>query len=322
MEKMGIPKVLGAFTVAGILLPWGFSLLGADKNTTVGLLMVAVSGALLIYLVWEWKYVAKRHPALRLILTFAVIAGISIPSWKLAAESNTKISSKEAQSQTSAESTVRLDFKASPALTSEVKHRITQDITRFKKYFVELDIPVPDELPPIHVREGLLAYGTTEFPGQKTYLSEILISERLINDPANATRAYCDYVVGEAVRRPQSAHIDPAQEFDATYVFAEYFNWSFWGRNPPKEEHPRVAALWKIRETEGHDFGDKIAAYALKSIIDSPQAGADSDFDIYFSHKLMAADWIVDGGMKKWPEIDKILEKMRAEMKTRPVPPG
>lgn len=310
MEKMGIPRVLGAFTVAGILLPWGFTLLGAERNTIAGLLMVAASGALLIYLVWAWKYVAKRHLAVRLVLTLAIIAGISLPSSKLA------------ESRTSPGSTVRLVFKASPALTPEVKHRITQDIARFKKHFVELDIPVPDELPPIHAADGLTAFGAIQFPGAKTYVSEILISERLINDQANATRAYCDYVVGEALRRPQSAHIDPAQEFDATYVFAEYFNWSFWDRNPPKEEHPRVAALWEIRENEGHDFGDNIAAYALKSIIDSPQAGADSDFDIYFSHKLMAADWIVDGGMKKWPEIDKILEKMRAEMKVRPVPPG
>src|SRR5260370_8635092 len=115
MEKMGIPKVLGAFTVAGILLPWGFTLLGADKNTTVGLLMVAVSGALLIYLVWAWKYVAKRHLAVRLILTFAVTAGISVPSSNLPAQPNTKISTEETRSQTSPYSTASLALTSPPS---------------------------------------------------------------------------------------------------------------------------------------------------------------------------------------------------------------
>src|SRR5216683_7680365 len=82
MEKMGIPKVLGAFTVAGILLPWGFTLMGADRNVAVGVGMVTVSSAFLIYMVWAWEHIAKRHIALRLLLTFVVLAGVSIPSWK------------------------------------------------------------------------------------------------------------------------------------------------------------------------------------------------------------------------------------------------
>jgi hypothetical protein len=44
VKRIGIPKVLGAFTVAGILLPLGFALMGADKIIAPGLTLVAIGG--------------------------------------------------------------------------------------------------------------------------------------------------------------------------------------------------------------------------------------------------------------------------------------
>ena len=83
MARMGTPKVLGAFTVAGILLPWGFTLMGADKNIAAGLTLVAIGGASFVYLVWTWEHIAKRHKVLRIFLIATVLLGLAVPSWKL-----------------------------------------------------------------------------------------------------------------------------------------------------------------------------------------------------------------------------------------------
>jgi hypothetical protein len=83
MGRMGIPKVLGAFTVAGILLPWGFTLIGADKNIAARLTLVAIGGASLVYLVWAWEHIAKRHIVLRIFLTATILLGLAVPSWTL-----------------------------------------------------------------------------------------------------------------------------------------------------------------------------------------------------------------------------------------------
>jgi hypothetical protein len=84
MERMGIPKVLGAFTLAGILLPWGFTLRGTDKNIVAGLTLVAIGGTSFVYLVRAWEHIAKRHMDLRIFLTATVLLGLAVPSWELA----------------------------------------------------------------------------------------------------------------------------------------------------------------------------------------------------------------------------------------------
>jgi hypothetical protein len=83
MERTGIPKVLGAYTVAGILFPWGITLMGANQNIASGRTLVAIGGASLVYLIWAGEHIAKHHIVLRIFLTATVLLGLAVPSWKL-----------------------------------------------------------------------------------------------------------------------------------------------------------------------------------------------------------------------------------------------
>jgi len=61
---MGIPKTLGVFTVAGILLPWGFALMGAGKNFATVWLGLAVSSRKLTKKPDAEKVTVKVEPTL------------------------------------------------------------------------------------------------------------------------------------------------------------------------------------------------------------------------------------------------------------------
>ncbi len=64
MKRMGIPKTLGVFTVAGILLPWGFALMGAGKNFATVWLGLAVSSRKLTKKPDAEKVTVKVEPTL------------------------------------------------------------------------------------------------------------------------------------------------------------------------------------------------------------------------------------------------------------------
>jgi hypothetical protein len=51
-QEMGMSKVAGGFLIVTVLLPWGFSLIGADREPIIGKGMICVATAFLIYIVW------------------------------------------------------------------------------------------------------------------------------------------------------------------------------------------------------------------------------------------------------------------------------
>lgn len=101
MEKqdMGMTKVAGAFLIATVLLPWGFSLIGADRSIVIGSGMLAIGTMAILYLIWRWTHLARRHIALRIVLTLLVVIFVGGWSWKTVSTTITPHLVKTAQAQ-------------------------------------------------------------------------------------------------------------------------------------------------------------------------------------------------------------------------------
>jgi len=80
-QQMGISKVLAALTIAIFGIPWGFSLIGADRSVVVGCLALIVGMACILYIVWVWEPMTKLHVSIRSLLTIAVVALIVGFAW-------------------------------------------------------------------------------------------------------------------------------------------------------------------------------------------------------------------------------------------------
>jgi hypothetical protein len=86
-QDMGMTTVAGAFVVATVLLPWGFSLIGADRSIVIGSGMILLGTAAALYLIWGWTHLARRHVGVRLLLTLLVVLFVGGWTWKTVAKS-------------------------------------------------------------------------------------------------------------------------------------------------------------------------------------------------------------------------------------------
>jgi len=176
---------------------------------------------------------------------------------------------------------------------------------------VGLDIPTPAEIPPLGVLTGGIGVNVTT-TGTSPYHDEIMVGERSLNDRTEATHGYSWYVIKQLVNQKPSKETILSQHTNrAGWALATYYNWSFWNNAPKKQPDQWAATLWKIREKFGQKFTDQMLAYTLRSIHDSPEEGADANFNIYFFRKLRTGELAVDNEHRKLSEINEILKRAR-----------
>ena len=213
---------------------------------------------------------------------------------------------------------IHLLFKDSPLLTNAVREQITRDLSVFREYLLDLDIPVPNEFPPIGVGSGPGSAGTHTSDSLPAYRSSATINAGWILDRRSVTAQYVHYVVTDILKRrlaqhPTASHL---QDMIAASAIAAYYNWSFWDYKADNVGGYWSSQLWDIRSRFGKQFADRLVGFALKGMVDNPEEDADPRFDFYFYNKIKIADSIVDNNAEKMGEIKRIIEKFGIDLTT------
>jgi hypothetical protein len=214
-------------------------------------------------------------------------------------------------------SRMELTFKDSPPLTKLRRERIRNNLWRCHEYLESIHLESPTSLPPIGVRNGRAPNNNSgRLPD---YGSSILLGTDSLDDPMQETLVYIDYSLEQLISKQLAdpwpfttmrARQDqwlPDQQ--AASGIASYLNWSFWNRKPPNEAAIWGNPLWEIRTQFGKEYTDNLASRAFKEIMDTPEDGADQNFELYFYRKLKTADRIVENDGTKWPQVQAILTK-------------
>lgn len=215
---------------------------------------------------------------------------------------------------------VKLVFKNSPYVTSSVRRQLNRDFNGMREYFHDLGVPQPD-VPPISLRAGGTV-GESNTEGQPTYRSDIEIGNTALDSPLNCTEEYAEYVIAHMLLNPKRIQVltqdkntngkvmTIINETVNTKALEYYFNWSFWGKKGSgKLSAEEADVLWDIREKLGEEFGDRLAAMTLTTMVDNPTEGESETPYVYFLAKLKIADSIVDSGSEKWPSILEIVKQ-------------
>jgi hypothetical protein len=220
---------------------------------------------------------------------------------------------------------VHIEFKDAPELTKTRRQIITEDVSGMHDYFVSLEIPTPNTLPPFTVKDG---FGSVTLKPQ--YRGELIIPRANVSDRKIATFIYTDYVLQKALPEEEGAYKFGSPEY-VTHMWLrifffpalrDYFQGSYW--NEFKSPQPWSIILWKIRTSLGKNFTDKLASYVLRILADSPQELVDPDLNVSFARALRAADGILEANRQSWPKIQDILDhnKVKIELEdktTRPM---
>ncbi len=147
---------------------------------------------------------------------------------------------------------IQITFKSSSALNDKVRHRIVQDLTRFRDYLVSLGIPAPVDLPPFGVRkaDGGTGTGTSTPEGLPTYRGNLELGEKLVKDPTQATLLYCGYVMDKILldaesplqpafgEAPHVSVINLGRAMLIGHGLTSYLNASFWNKRQPAPGGP------------------------------------------------------------------------------------
>jgi hypothetical protein len=181
-----------------------------------------------------------------------------------------------------------------------------------------LEIPAPDEFPPIGVSDGPGSTQARTLGSLPTYRSGTTISQGWILDRRAVTGQYVHYAIMAMLRQRTPQHLTASDQQDmiAAGAIARYYNWSFWDYKADDAGGYWSSQLWEIRRTLGKRFGDRLVAFTLKAILDSPEDGADPHFDTYFYHKIQVADSVIDNNAEKMGEITATIEKLGIHVTT------
>jgi len=223
---------------------------------------------------------------------------------------------------------IHLVFKDSPLLGWWRKQVITHDIANLRERFIELDIPVPTEIPPIGIIRGNdNCMSWSNMAGNPVFRSNFLFGEKCLSRkmvtsmysnrvmevlPSSRPLPDIDKRTPESVQRANLERI--IRFWFVMRSFAAYLNWSLWGEKANSgcqaEDWDALGAytLWDIRENLGADFTDRMVAYAARSAADNPLEGDDPDMMVYFCRRIKIGEFVVDDGVK-WPIILEILKK-------------
>ena len=214
-------------------------------------------------------------------------------------------------------SRINLQFKDSSFATASVRRRLNQDFNGMREYLISLGISAPSDLPPIAIQEGS-AGGPYFAPGLPLYRGQISIGSDYLSNDQQCTYDYVGYDFDDlffnSSRLTKIMGTNP-NPFPAVLPrimtqklmerqLAIYFVWSFWGKDDESRDmYPLARVLWNVNRSFGDDFGDRLAVATLQATIDNPEEGAELDPFHYAASKLKIADFIIDGGGKKWPQI-------------------
>lgn len=207
--------------------------------------------------------------------------------------------------------TIRLVFQDSPLLTNTIQRQITEDLSAFREYLLGLEIPVPDEFPPIGISDAPGSTQSRTLGSLPTYRSRATINEGWVLDRRAMTEQYASFVMGEMLRRSGEQHPGPSgtQDLIAASALSQYYNWSFWDYKAENAGGYWSSQLWEIRKAMGKQFTDRLVGFTLRSMLDNPEEGADPNFDLYFYRKIQVADSIIDNNAEKMPEITRTIER-------------
>jgi hypothetical protein len=220
-------------------------------------------------------------------------------------------------------SAVNVTFKEASAFTWWRRQVIRYDLARMHSYFSNLEMPVPTVIPPATVHEGVRGTYTPD----PVYRGELQIPRPQVTDRKVVTDVYASYVMQKAFPDPSKApgfwdsmppsarHIN---QFNIAIFFCadlrRYFVASYWN-SAPEEEKTGTLVLWRIRETFGHTFADKLVGKVCQIAVDSLPEIADHDVNVTLRRALKIADGVVEAYRQKWPQIQKILNDNPIEVK-------
>jgi tetratricopeptide (TPR) repeat protein len=219
-------------------------------------------------------------------------------------------------------STANVTFKDASALSWWRRQVIKYDIANMHSYFAELEIPVPDTIPPVTVHEE----GQAIFNPPHLYRGELKIPRLEIADRRVVTHIYAVYVMNEAfpdLTQPAPFWDDLQKNtprLALTNFFSielrRYLHASYWNSIDPQSP-PGALLLWKIREALGRAFTDRLASKVYQLAADSIMEIFDPDLNVSFTKALKIADGILEAYQQSWPKIQKILDAnpIRAEFR-------
>jgi hypothetical protein len=210
-----------------------------------------------------------------------------------------------------------ITFKDTSEFTWWRRQVIAHDIDRMHKYFVRLEIPVSDPVPPFTVHDET----RTITKGRHFYRGELKIPRPQIANRKVITDIYAAYVILEALPNPtksesffqslpgNAANVLQLQQLMFFFVeLRHYFNASYWNSMVP-EPPPAALILWKIRDALGKKFADRLASKLFRVVVDSLPEISDPDMNVLFTNAMKTADGIVEAYQQNWPTIQKILDK-------------
>jgi hypothetical protein len=283
------------YFLAGLAATILFFLLSSPPNTLLALdLWLTCIFGLLIPIVWNFWWIERSlwRQILALALTAAVlfVLRIALPR---------------------AETTraLNLTFKDSPSLTPRRKERITDHMEAFCRYLVNVGFDAPKDLPPIGVSDT--AGDTFVLPGP-LHWQAIYMSEKSIDDPLSAHRAYARYAFSAMLDALNWNRPDRQHRILASWVFVDYFVSVFSGKRPKLTSggtHNWVGALWEVRQECGEYFADKTLLFTLRAFDDPSDKDPKQEFDQYFFERFRSGESVVDNRLFHLPKIREILRR-------------
>lgn len=255
------------------LAPWGYDQLGLPHNKLAGYIDGAICFVLVLRIFWI------------IGLTLVAVANIT--------------------------------FKEASVLTWWRRLVIRYDVAGMHAYFSQLEIPIPDKIPPLTVHEENPAI----FSPPTVYRGELRIPRTQVADRKVVTNIYAAHVIqralqkslpgwltgsGEAAPEALNPHLFFQHAFFATGL-REYFHKSYW--NYFQEVPPDALILWKIRQSLGRSFADRLASRVLRIAADSPAEISHPDPNVMFARVLKIALSILEAYEQSWPRIQRILDE-------------
>jgi hypothetical protein len=279
-----------------------------DYRLIISLLLLFVGGMLLVYFLSD-----PRRPVTRWVMGELTVSGSPVASLSVlnVGASSNQEAIPNPPGWIEPKTKVSIIFRESVLLTDETKRQITTDVSAFREYFLHLGIPVSDEIPPIGVSAGP---GSGQIHVQGTlplYRSDITISHGWFVNRRAITWQYADYAIHEVLARRRAKHptVEAMQDIIAGAAISQYFNWSYWEDKPANEGGYWSPPLWQIRSRFGKAFTDRLVAFAIRTMIDNPEEGADPNFDLYFYRKLQQGDSVIDNDAMRMGEMTEIIKR-------------
>lgn len=214
-------------------------------------------------------------------------------------------------------SAANITFEEASALTWWRRQVIRYDVAGMHTYFEKLEIPVPDNIPPVTVHEG----GQEIFnPPPHAYFGELRIPRQQVSDRKIVTHIYAVYVLQRAFPDPTllpgfwEALPASAHQLNQTTFYSvglrEYFHASYWN-SIEADNHGGSPSLvlWKIRESLGRRFSDRLAGRVFRVAVDLSHHISNPDMHVSFAHALKIADGLVESYEQSWPKIQRILDE-------------